>query len=459
MIPREEELVFRSRWLVRVRWIVAGVMALGALAAHAIGLTYPPWPLLGIAIAVAAYNVLFALAAPRLLAPPVDLRRVHGYVNTQIGADFFALLVWIHFTGGPLSPFLAFFVFHLVICGLLVGRRTTVIHAFWVLASLIVMGVAESQGWLRHHPPIDEGAARPIDATLHLLTVGSVTGVTLITVAVLVGGIANRLRHRERELDEARAQLERHAAEIEGAHAQLEKLDEERNAFFRLVSHQLRAPLTSIQTVLRLVTSGYAEEPEKVTELVGRADRQAQHMLALINDMLSLTRIRVSCGDEVRESVALGPLLDDVVEGLQNVAQERCITLSSRLPPALPAIPAVRRKAEQLFTVLVENALKYTPAGGEVEVTAAADGDAARIAVRDTGIGIPPDAVDKIFGEFYRAPNAKAHVAVGTGLGLAIAERIVRELNGAISVRSAVSQGSTFTVTIPLPRTREAEES
>ena len=450
MIPREEELIYRSRWFIRVRWLVAGVMALGALGSAAIGLPYPIEPLLLVALAVAAYNLLFTLVASRAFAAPVDLRRIFRFVNIQIAADYAALLVWIHHTGGPLSPFLPFFMFHLVLCGILLNRRTTLIHACWALAALLAMGVAEMHGWIRHHPPLGDGTAGAIESTQHLVAVGVATGVTLVTLALVVGGIANRLRRRERELYEAREQVERHAAELQVAHERLEQLDQERNSFFRLVSHQLRAPLTSIQTVLRLVTQGYAGEPEKVAELVGRADRQAQHMLALINDMLSLTRLRAGQEGAAREAVAFGPLLDDVVEGLQNVAQERRVTLATDVSRALPSIAAERHKVEQLFTVLVENAIKYTPPGGEVQVEAFFADGAVRVAVRDTGIGIPPEARERIFDEFYRAANARAHAAVGTGLGLAIALNVVRELGGTLAVESDVGRGSTFTVTIPL---------
>ncbi len=453
MIPREEELIYRTRWLVRVRWLVALLMGAGALVSFLLRLAYPVRPLLLVAAFVALYNVLFAATARWAVVRPVELRRVYRFINIQIGADFLALLAWVHYTGGPASPFLPFFVFHLVLCGLLVSPRMMLVHAGWVLAALVAIGFAEARGWFPHCSPLEQGATRPIESVSYLLAVGLVTAVTFLTIAVVVGGIAKRLRRRELELDEARQELERHSKQIETAHVQLEKLDRERSAFFRLVSHQIRSPLASIQTVLRLVTSGYAEEHDKVAELVGRAERQSQQMLALINDMLSLTRVKAAHEAKDREVVALGPLIADVVEAAQNAAQGKGVALTADIDSDLPGISAVRNHVAQLFAVLVENAVKYTPQGGTVQVRATCDDGQVRVAVEDTGIGVPPEDREKIFGEFYRAANARLRERVGTGLGLPIAHKIAKDLGGTIEIESTVGRGSTFTVIIPIPST------
>ncbi len=450
MLPRDEELMFRSRWLVRIRWIVAAVMVAGALATFPLEIPYPGVALLKVAAFVAVYNIVFAIVAPHIVAKPGDVRWVHWFVNLQIAVDFLALLAWVHFTGGPVSPFLSFFVFHLVLCGLLVSARSTLVHASWVLAVLLLMGAGEVQGWFPHYSPLEHGTERPIDSVTFLLVSGSVTAVTILTVAVLVGGIARRLRRRERELDQTRLTLERHAHDLQTAHAELERISRERNDFFRLVSHQLRAPLTSIQSVLRLITTGYVEGPDRVAETAARAERQAQHLVMLVNDMLSLTQVKSVDDTEDRGPVAVAPLLADVVESLKDTATDREIDLTLRLPRTLPPVWASRNKLEQTFAILVENALKYTDQNGSVSVQAGATGTAVEVAVSDTGIGISPGDCDAIFREFYRAANAKSRQRVGTGLGLSIARRIVEDLGGAIRVESQLGLGSTFTVTLPL---------
>jgi signal transduction histidine kinase len=174
-------------------------------------------------------------------------------------------------------------------------------------------------------------------------------------------------------------------------------------------------------------------------------------MLALINDMLSLTRIRSMEEAGNREMVALGPLVADVVEAAQNAAQSKSIKLRAHIDPDLPSISAVRNNVKQLFAALVENAVKYTPDGGKVDVTAELVGAEVRVAVADTGIGVPPDERESIFGEFNRAANARAYDRVGSGLGLAIARGIAQDLGGRIELDSVLDKGSTFTVILPIP--------
>jgi len=450
MIPREEELIYRTRWLVRVRWFVVLLMGVGASLSGLLGLAYPVVPLFSVAGFVAVYNVLFAVTARWAVGRRAELQRVYRFINIQIGADFVALLTWVHYTGGPTSPFLPFFVFHLVISGLLVSLRMMLVHAGWVIGALVVMGAAETQGWIEHWPVLDPEAVDPMESRTYLLSTAAVIVITFLTISVVVGGIARRLRRRERELDETQRQLELHAREVEIAHGKLEELDRERSAFFRLVSHQLRSPLASIQTVLKLVTAGYSDSAEKTAELVSRAEVQSQQMLALLNDMLSLTRLKEMGHTEKTEAIALGPLIADVVEEAQTAAQHKRITLTADVDPDLPSISGVRNQVLQLFAALVQNAVKYTPEGGSVTVTADCDGGEARIAVKDTGIGILPEDQPKVFDEFYRAANARLYEAVGTGLGLSIAQKVAQDLGGQIELTSTAGQGSTFTVILPL---------
>jgi len=237
---------------------------------------------------------------------------------------------------------------------------------------------------------------------------------------------------------------------LEEAYVKLRRLDAEKSGFYRLVSHQLRAPLSSIQTVLRTITGGYVGDAAKQVELVERAERQSGELLELINDMLELTTIESLDEAEQREPVELAPLLGAVVDSSRNAAQQKAITLEADIPRDLPSIRAVRNRVQQMLVVLVENAIKYTPEGGAVSVGAGLEGDRVVVRVRDTGIGIPAEAREHIFEEFYRAPNAKQHERVGTGLGLSIAHKIAERLGGSITFESAVGEGTTFTVSLPV---------
>ncbi|MBN1917833.1 MAG: HAMP domain-containing histidine kinase [Verrucomicrobia bacterium] len=447
MIAREEELVYRARWLVRIRWLVAVLMAGGAIGAWLVGIAYPTEWLLVVAGTVGVYNILFCAAKAWASA---NVRRAYRFINIQIAADYGALLFWIYFTGGPVSFFLPFFAFHLVLSGILVSRRMTVLHAGLALAGLAVMSLAVTHGILRNYSPLDAAVTAAFRRPVFLFAVMVVTAVTLLTIALLVGGISNRLRRREVELAEAQHELQVRSDRLQEAYVKLRRLDTEKSSFYRLVSHQLRAPLSSIQTVLRTITGGYAGDAAKQTELVERAEKQSGELLDLINDMLELTKVKSLDEAEQTEEVELSSLLEAVVESSRNAAQQKAIRLETGIPRELPSLQAVRNRLQQMFVVLVENAVKYTPERGTVSVRAGIEGKRVVVRVRDSGIGIPPEAREHIFEEFYRAPNAKQHERVGTGLGLSIARKIVEQLGGSITFESTVGEGTTFTVSLPL---------
>ena len=447
MIPREEELVYRARWLVRIRWGVAVMMVGGAFGAGLVGIPYPTLWLVLLAGAVAGYNVVLFAARGWAAA---EVHRAYRFISIQIGADYVALLFWIYFTGGPVSFFLPFFVFHLVMSGILVSRRMTVIYAALAMAGLAAMSLAVTHGALRGYSPLGDAVTAAIGRPMFLLAVMTATAATLLTIALLVGGISERLRKREVELADAQHELSVRSDRLEAAYVKLRRLDAEKSGFYRLVSHQLRAPLSSIQTVLRTITGGYVGDAAKQVELVERAERQSGELLELINDMLELTTIESLEEAEQRELVELAPLLGAVVDSSRNAAQQKAITLEADIPRDLPSIRAVRNRVQQMLVVLVENAIKYTPEGGAVSVGAGVEGERVVVRVRDTGIGIPTEAREHIFEEFYRAPNAKQHERVGTGLGLSIAHKIAERLGGSITFESAVGEGTTFTVSLPV---------
>ncbi len=152
------------------------------------------------------------------------------------------------------------------------------------------------------------------------------------------------------------------------------------------------------------------------------------------------------------EPARLDLLVEDIVGSLALLAEERHLTLSAESTgPILISLDAGRMI--QAIMALVENALRYTPAGGDIIVASQAGDNQVSVTVTDTGIGIDPQDLPKIFDRFYRADRARTAVVSGNGLGLAIAQAIILAHQGSISVQSTLGQGSKFTITLPLPRT------
>jgi len=231
----------------------------------------------------------------------------------------------------------------------------------------------------------------------------------------------------------------------------LRKLDQDKSRFVRMVTHELRAPVAGADSILRALLGGYLGPlDDKQRDFIQRVARRLDTLRMLIDDLLELAAGRTGMEHAETEDVQLAEVIRRVVEHLQPQVQERRLVLRLDLEGA--AGVAVRANAESLFRVflnLVGNAVKYTPEGGAVVVRVDRADAQAEVAISDTGIGIPADALPRLFTEFFRAPNAKPF-ASGTGLGLVIVKELVEKMGGRISVESDEGRGTTFTVYLPL---------
>jgi signal transduction histidine kinase len=237
------------------------------------------------------------------------------------------------------------------------------------------------------------------------------------------------------------------------AYRALGQLDEMKSHFVLMVTHELRSPVSVIRSLLRTMTAGYVGTlSDEQRDIIGRALHRADFLQALIDDLLDLAAGKNELGlKEERSSARLDEILRQVVERFETAARESQVTLEYRPPKDGPVtVNAGIDGLDRIFNNLISNAIKYTPTGGRVSVTLSLEEGSARVEVSDTGIGMPEESLERLFEEFYRAPNAKAQVKEGTGLGLAITRDLVNRYGGQISVQSRLGRGTTFTVTLPL---------
>ncbi|MFZ5817736.1 MAG: two-component system histidine kinase PnpS [Bacillota bacterium] len=227
------------------------------------------------------------------------------------------------------------------------------------------------------------------------------------------------------------------------------QLEQMRTEFVASVTHELRTPLTSIRGFAETLLEGALDEPETSRHFVTIIKRESEHLGALIEDLLDLSRIESGKFRMKREKVELQSLVPETVGRLAQKAETNGIELTMEVPAGLPAIPGDRDRLAQVLINLVDNAVKYTPAGGQVKVTARDEGSQVRISVADTGVGIPQLDLPRIFERFYRVDKARSRATGGTGLGLSIVKHIVEAHRGSITVQSQVGVGSTFTILLP----------
>jgi two-component system, OmpR family, phosphate regulon sensor histidine kinase PhoR len=228
------------------------------------------------------------------------------------------------------------------------------------------------------------------------------------------------------------------------------EVDEMKNDFVRMVSHELRSPLAAIKQQHAVILDGLAGDlTEKQRELIGRAHARIEGLLSLINDLLDVAKMEAGYGQLEQVPLDLRPILTELFELLQERAVNQRITLHLELPEDLPLIQADRRSMEEVFTNLVSNAINYSPDGGTVTVSAISHGDYLEILVKDQGIGIEAEEIPKIFDKFYRVKSPKTRQVIGTGLGLALVKGRIEAHRGAVAVESQVGVGTTFRVKLP----------
>jgi two-component system, OmpR family, phosphate regulon sensor histidine kinase PhoR len=220
-----------------------------------------------------------------------------------------------------------------------------------------------------------------------------------------------------------------------------------------IVSHDLRTPLTVIRGYVGLLPrAGPLNDQQR--DFVARIDSSMTSIVALISDLLDIGRIEAGVDWEMQPT-ALTTIVADAVQELQAAAVLKHHALIGAVDD-LPRVPGNARRLRQVVDNLVTNALKYTPDGGQIVVTAREDGDFVLLQVRDSGLGMALDDQRHIFDKFYRVQSEATDYIPGSGLGLSIVKAIVEKHNGRVWVESELDKGSTFTVVLPKSMTSNA---
>jgi PAS domain S-box-containing protein len=229
------------------------------------------------------------------------------------------------------------------------------------------------------------------------------------------------------------------------------KIEKMKSDFMSYVAHELKAPLGAIEGYLNLIVDGItADKPETEREMIVKSRDRAHSLIALINDLLDLSRADRKKSLKEMRALDIGELVKETIDFYQNRADAKSQKIEIKIDENLPPIQGNKEDLSRLFANLISNAIKYTPAEGTVTISAQRTNSHVRVDVVDTGIGISKEAQKNIFDEFYRAQNALDKKITGTGLGLSIAKKIAEDHRGYIDVQSEENIGSTFRVTLPI---------
>ena len=342
---------------------------------------------------------------------------------------------------GPTYP-LGFLILSILIwVAVRLGPRET------ATAIVLCVGIA-IWGTLRGSGPFARGG--PHEALLLLQAFTAVIAVTALALAV---GVSER-RRVEQALELLNQTLERRIQDrtstLQATVEQLQEFDRLKNAFVSIVSHELRTPLTAIKGFAENLLQGLIGPlNEKQNYYLSRIQLNADRLTRMLNELLDLSKIEAGRMELRPVLLSLQEIMTELLEGFQPFAQQKSIKIEVDPMESMPLVHGDRDKLYEVLGNLLENAIRFTPSGGRVQIDAQVlDDRYVKIGVSDTGCGISEEHLTKIFDKFYRVQSGSGHTP-GAGLGLAIAKGLIELHGGTIAVESAPGKGSHFYVTLP----------
>ncbi len=450
ILPLDQELVERVGWFVKLRWFAAaGVFAATLVGKVLLRFDLPVLELCIIGLGIFIYNTVFWRYFLHIRQSMIEgLKTVSErrsvstrFIHAQVVMDWVALILLAHYSGGIQSPIILFFIFHLLIASILLPRRDCYLQATLVVVLVTSFALLEHLKVIPHVAIIDSAYVQPVYIRSDIATLFFFAA-TLYFAVFLATSIAAALKEKERSLTILQADLQE-------AYNDLEEAATARSRFILMVTHELRSPLSAVQSMLTVISEGYAGDvSQKSKELIERSESRIVVLLELVSELLDAERLSETQREQI--DVKLSDVIMKVSNGIQGRAEAKGVSLEVNIPEDHVVIKSYGNDLERLFGNLLSNAVKYTPPGGTARLTVDASEDMVNFAVTDTGIGIPEEAMENLFTEFFRAENARKTEEYGTGIGLSVVKRIVDEHNGEILVESELGRGTQFSVSLPL---------
>jgi signal transduction histidine kinase len=439
ILPREARLLKRAYWLIKLRWrAVVGLCAVIFFAEAVLKISIQTSSLYVVAGLLTIYNAIVLLLLNYLKHTKYKNLKsaTRKIINFQMAADLFLLTVLLHFSGGIENPFIMYFVFHMIIASIILSIIESYMQATFATMLLVFLATLEYKGIVDHY--CLSGFLDSCHQSNAMFIFGTVAVISsaLYLLVFMAGSISIMLRKREEALW--------------AANLQLKQKDRIKNEYVARVTHDIKGHLAVIKMSLDVAgQSSIGMLNDKQGELVTRANVRTTKLIGFVQALLKLTKMRLS--DEINMEVFnISETIANSAAAVREKAKNKKVKLKICEIDIDKKILGNQMSIEEVTTNMLLNAIKYTPGGGAVTLDVSENNGFLEIDIEDTGIGIPPEELPKVFDEFYRASNARATERDGTGLGLSIAKQVIERHGGKIWAKSHLGQGSTFSYTLPI---------
>lgn len=366
-------------------------------------------------------------------------------MHVTVSLDFIFLTIALWLIGGATSPFASFYILNIILAAMLLPREGVFFQTLF--AYFLFFGLVISQ-WLEFSPVFTPTGAIASDIPIngrYAITVLTVQAILFTVTALLVSEIAAALKKGERALSNLTAELE--------------QLSEMRRDFLNVVTHNLKAPAAAATMLLETVETLWTKDAsENAKTAIARARLRTQELGELVQDLQQLTALESGALKTQEQAVNMNQLAQELKDNYQDSASQKQQKLKLELEETLPTIQAVPRLIHEAAANYITNAIKYTPEGGHIILRTRTENDTVVFEVEDSGVGIPKEFVESLFGEFVRAPaTVSGKRPPGIGLGLSIVKRIMEYYDGRVFVTSEPEKGSTFGFSLPIAQSSNEE--
>tara|TARA_B100000315_G_C14537447_1_gene569173 strand:+ start:246 stop:1586 length:1341 start_codon:yes stop_codon:yes gene_type:complete len=438
-ISKGEGYLLRERisWLIKLRWIaVLGVFLSISLARLLFLIDFATTPLYIITASLIVYNLVFSFWIYKIKkTESKNIILFNIVANLQIFIDLSFLAALIHFSGGVENPFIFYFIFHIIIAGILLSRWHAFLQTTYANLLFLVVVFCEYYEIIPHYCLIGVVPYTLHKEIVYVFGLSFVFISTLYIAGYMASSISKRLREREGKLSEANKLLE--------------EKDYIKSQYVLRVTHDIKEDLAAIQSCIDPVTDGFTGDlNSQQANLLSRAKLRSQKLIFFVNSLLAITKMKLNKKIE-KESFSLYRLLEEIAESMRLRTKNKGLNFEVKLDRAIADVIGVRVYLQEAITNILANAIKYTPSGGKVLFEAGLRNNLVLIKIQDDGIGIPKEDLSYVFDEFYRASNARKQEKQGTGLGLSLAKKVIQIHKGKIWVESQEGKGAIFFLELP----------
>jgi signal transduction histidine kinase len=428
--------IFRiAYWLVRLRWFaIFGIVIAYYTAIHFLHISIWELPvyfavLFVIVLNITSYSFLKYLQRSNVRK---SRRKVNLIINFQISTDLIALTFLLHYSGGVENPFIVYYIFHMIIGSIILSNIESILQTSFALILVGAMVILEYTGILKHYPL--EGFI--ITNMYNNLTYLVFTGLIFVSTSYFILYLTKTIILESRKHE--KAYLE--------ANQKLKQEGKIKNEYVMRITHDIKGHITAIQSCINILhnkISGPLNPQQE--DFVNRAHLRIGILNKFISDLLSLTQRKLQ-QKQNRKNFNLKHTIEEAMKVAENYASGKNVSLMKQMDSSISDIYGEQASIEEVLINLLINAIKYSPAGKNVTITAKDQEEMVLIEVIDNGVGIPEDETELIFNEFYRASNARSQTIEGSGLGLTITKHIIENHGGKIWVKSKLDEGTTFSL-------------